>query len=152
MRDREFVNRFCAFQILELNEYRDMDEFLAKCLRKMNREPDLLPALSEQFAITLKNNFRLFDKHAFRKHGPSQEYRNVLNASLWDVMSTGLSRYSQSLVEERAFAVREELYRLLEDDEFVNSITYSTNSVKQVRHRFAVTHAMLKDVLNASSS
>ena len=31
MRDREFVNRFCAFQILDLEDYRDMDEFLASC-------------------------------------------------------------------------------------------------------------------------
>ena len=27
MRDREFINRFCAFQILEVDEYRTMDNF-----------------------------------------------------------------------------------------------------------------------------
>ena len=32
MRDREFVNRFCAFQTMGLDDYHDMDEFLAKCL------------------------------------------------------------------------------------------------------------------------
>ncbi len=37
MRDREFVNRFCAFHLLPLDDYRgDMDEFLAQGLRKMN--------------------------------------------------------------------------------------------------------------------
>ena len=37
MRDREFVNRFCAFQLLNVDDYRgDMDEFLAKALEKMN--------------------------------------------------------------------------------------------------------------------
>ena len=37
MRDREFVNRFCAFQLLDLDDYHgDMDEFLANCLRQMN--------------------------------------------------------------------------------------------------------------------
>ena len=35
MRDREFINRFCAFQLLGLDEYRgDMDDFLAECLRR----------------------------------------------------------------------------------------------------------------------
>jgi hypothetical protein len=44
MRDREFVNRFCAFQLLPIDEYRgDMDGFLAQALKKMNNlgEKDL---------------------------------------------------------------------------------------------------------------
>ena len=37
MRDREFVNRFCAFQLLPLDDYRgDMDDFLARALKYMN--------------------------------------------------------------------------------------------------------------------
>ena len=49
MRDREFVNRFCAFQTLGAEKYRDMDEFLADGLREMNSKPESLPALSSQF-------------------------------------------------------------------------------------------------------
>ena len=152
MRDREFVNRFCAFQILDLNEYRDMDDFLADCLRKMNAEPELLPALSEHLETTLYNNLHLFGRHSFRKHEPDQEYRNVINASLWDVMSTGLSRYTRQIVKGRSDAVREGLYRLLEDEEFGNSITYGTNGVKQANNRFAMTKAMFEEVLAAYSA
>lgn len=53
MRDREFVNRFCAFQIFDIDEYKDMDKFLAESLRKMNKEPELLSTLSSQFRTTL---------------------------------------------------------------------------------------------------
>lgn len=149
MRDREFVNRFCAFQILALDDYRDMDDFLAKALRKMNSEVVSLPAVSKQFRTTLDNNLRLFGRHAFRKHSPSQKYRNVLNASLWDVMSTGLSRCSAEIVDERSDAIRDGLYWLLEDEDFADSITYSTNSVKQVRCRFAMANVMFEDVFGA---
>ena len=152
MRDREFVNRFCAFQILGLDEYRDMDEFLAISLKKLNTEDESLPALSEQLRTTLDNNFHLFGKHAFRKHEPGQEKRSVLNASLWDVMSTGLSRYSRQFVEERSDTLRDGFYRLLEDRDFQQSISYSTNSVKQVRYRFGKVKAMLEDVLGAYSA
>ncbi len=152
MRDREFVNRFCAFQILKLDEYRDMDEFLARSLRKMNREEESLPVLSDQFRTALANNFHFFGKHAFRKHAREDEYRSVLNASLWDVMSTGLSRYSLQRVKERADALRDGFYRLLEDDDFQYSITYATNSVKQVRYRFSKAKAMFEDVLGAYSA
>ena len=149
MRDREFVNRFCAFQLLDLDSYRDMDEFLADCLKKMNADAELLPTLADQFKTTLGNNFHLFGKHAFRKHEPEQEYRSVLNASLWDVMSTGLSRYPQQIVEERSELLKDRFYQILADEEFVYSITYSPNSVKQVRYRFHKTQAMFEDVFGA---
>ena len=149
MRDREFVNRFCALQILDLEDYRDMDDFLAKCLKKMNAEPELLPSLSEQLETTLGNNLLLFGKHAFRKHQPDQENRSVINASLWDVMSTGLSRYPREIVEGRSAAVRVEFYRLMEDEDFTHSITYGTSGVRQVRKRFSMAEAMFEDVFGA---
>jgi hypothetical protein len=41
MRDREFINRFCAFQLLTLEDYKgDMDDFLAKSLKMMNTLSD----------------------------------------------------------------------------------------------------------------
>ena len=152
MRDREFINRFCAFQILSLDEYRDMDQFLALCLTKMNDEAQFLPTLSDQLKTTLENNVILFGRHAFRKHEPDQEYRNVINASLWDVMSTGLSRYPKQTVEDCAVELKLRFYLLLKDWKFEDSITYSTNSVKQVRHRFETAHAMIEDVLGAHSA
>ena len=149
MRDREFVNRFCAFQILDLEDYRDMDDFLATCLKKMNAEPELLPSLSGQLDTTLGNNLLLFGRHAFRKHEPDQDYRSIINASLWDVMSTGLSRYPSEIVEDRAAIVRGEFYRLMEKKDFTQSITYGTNGVRQVRKRFAMAQAMFEDVFGA---
>ncbi len=149
MRDREFVNRFCAFQILGLGEYKDMDDFLANVLIKMNRDPSMLPNLSEAFAKSLKNNYHVFGKHAFRKHSLGQENRGVLNASLWDVMSTGLSQYSEEVVKQRAPHLRRALVRLLEDEDFSYSITYATNGVGQVNYRFTEAHEMLEEVLNA---
>ena len=150
MRDREFVNRFCAFQILDLDEYRDMDEFLAKGLRKMNTAPDRLPELSSRFRRGLANNFRLFGRNAFRKQ-PDQEQRGVLNASLWDVMSTGLSGYEMRVVEQKSDALRAGFFRLLDDDDFKVSITYGTNDPKKVRHRFSAAGAMIREVFDAGS-
>ena len=74
MRDREFVNRFCAFQLLSLNEYRgDMDQFLANCLRRMNRMNDAqLSNLSATLRRGLVNNLLLFDRFASRKHRPGK--------------------------------------------------------------------------------
>jgi len=152
MRDREFVNRFCAFQILEIAEYRDMDQFLAAGLRAMNKEPTRLEQLSDEFHNSLRNNLHLFGKHAFRKHGPDQDSRSVLNASLWDVMSTGLSRYSESTIAHCADSLREAFFRLMEDDEFVVAITYGPNDPKRVAYRFAVMRTTFSEVIGADAS
>ena len=151
MRDREFVNRFCAFKILDLDEYHgDMDEFLAHCLTKMNGlEESELSRLSEGFHRGLANNLALFDQYAFRKHGPERGRRSVLNASLWDVMSTGLSRYSKEQVEAYAGNLRQTFYELLEDEEFNNAITYGTNATRRVRCRFEMTTRRFEEILGA---
>lgn len=154
MRDREFVNRFCAFQLLPLDEYRsDMDEFLAQALKKMNGlDASDLRRLSDEFRTGLNNNFKVFQKYAFRRHTAAAGRRSVLNASLWDVMTTGLSHYPESLVEARADALKEAFYSLMKDEEFIQSITYGPNDMRRVRHRFKAAETMFEEVLGAYSA
>ncbi len=154
MRDREFVNRFCAFQLLPLEDYKgDMDEFLAAALKKMN---DLssrkLAKLSREFRASLANNSAVFGKHAFRKHTAEKEGRSILNASLWDVMSTGLSGYSEPVVEERADQLRTAFYSLMDDDKFKKAITYGPNTPTEVRHRFKAAKEMFLEVFGANAT
>ena len=154
MRDREFINRFCAFQLLGPNCYNgDMDKFLATCLKHMNNmgKPDLL-RLSSALQRGLDNNYVLFDRHAFRKHQPNQKDLNPINASLWDVMSTGLSRYEVDDVQAHADLFRQALYKLLADRDFDAAITLGTNSTKSVMHRFEAAQHAIQEVLDAYTS
>ena len=70
MRDREFVNRFCAFHLISIDDYdADMDAFLASALKTMNKfSPEKMSETSQKFRTSLANNFNVFGKHAFRKH------------------------------------------------------------------------------------
>jgi hypothetical protein len=153
MRDREFVNRFCAFRLLDLDSYSNKDEmdgFLARALTHMNQLPgEQLSALSAELRSSLRNNFAVFGEHSFRKHRPGQERRGVLNASLWDVMSTGLSRIPEDTVLERKDAMLSRFYALMDDEPFIRSITYGPNSANQVRHRFEVMRRTLAEVFDA---
>lgn len=152
MRDREFINRFCGFHLFPLADYRgDMDDFLAETLKAMNqlKEPEL-ETLSARLRRGLANNLKVFGIHAFRKHFEGQEGRNVINASLWDVMLTGLARYEESSVEKRADDLRMAFLRLLEEDEaFYDAITYGTNQVKRVQQRFESAEKMFREVFGA---
>ena len=148
MRDREFVNRFCGFQLLTPIKYRgEMDDFLADTLECMNQLTAAeLSKLSGEFRNGLNNNLVVFGEHAFRKHDEGQIRRSVINASLWDVMSTGLAKLPSHLVEARATQLRDALHRLMYDDEFIASITYGTNDSKRVNHRFDMTNLMLREM------
>jgi hypothetical protein len=151
MRDREFVNRFCAFRLLPLENYKDdMDEWLAMALRKMNKMDDeSLSSLSVEFRNSLQNNYLLFKEHAFRKHSRGQERRSVLNASLWDVMITGFAKYSHDQISSHADQLKDRFYALIVDKEFDWSITYGPNSSDRVKHRFKETQKMLEEVFSA---
>ena len=154
MRDREFVNRFCAFQLLDPDRYRvGMDQFLADCLKQMNTMTQSeLSQLSIELRRSLENNFILFDKHAFRKHRPNQERRSTINASLWDVMSTGLSHYAKNHVQAHAEPLRQALYKLLNDMDFDGAITLGSSNPNKVRLRFQKAHQAIKEVLGAHTA
>ena len=151
MRDREFVNRFCAFHIMGFEDYRgDMDNFLAESLRVMNKFlPEELSNLSKDFRRGLENNFRLFKRHAFRKYTVGENRRSVLNASIWDVMSTGLSRYPTSVVDRHSNRFVHRVSQLLANEDFIAAITYSTNQTRRVQSRFNMAEAVFKEVLGA---
>ncbi|MCY4304828.1 MAG: DUF262 domain-containing protein [Aestuariivita sp.] len=150
MRDREFVNRFCAFHLLCIAKYRgDMDDFLAQCLRHMNTlNPTELSSLSTEFRRGLLNNLLLFNKHAFRKYQPNQSRRSVLNASLWDVLSTELTRYEEEHVSKLAEPLRKSFYNLLDNEEFNSAITGGTNDAKKVKIRFDMAQKCFRGILD----
>ena len=149
MRDRELINRFCGFYLLGVEYYTeqikgDMDTFLAKTLQHMNTMTDeALQALSKTFETSLKNNYTVFGKFAFRKHTSTDQKRNVINVALFDVFSVTLTKYEEKFVKENASKIRSKFYRLMGDYNFEQSITLSTNSSSRVKERFnRVTHAL----------
>lgn len=154
MRDREFINRFCAFQLLSLDEYKNkMDDFLAQSLKKMNQFTDeTLHELSLQLQLSLINNYSVFGRHAFRKSANGQSARTIINVSLWDVFSTGLSRYPEELVKERANKLKTAFSNLMGDDVFVRSISSGTNASQRVIDRFRGANNMFKEVFDADPS
>jgi len=152
MQDREMINRFCAFRLLDLKDYKgDMDEWLANGLQAMNKANDEeLKKLRRRFRRSMENNLTVFGRQAFRKHSSQNQKRSILNASLFDVMSTGLARYTESRVQEKADQLRQNFYCLMDNDDFIRAITYGPNSPKEVRTRYRIVNAMLNEVFDAS--
>jgi hypothetical protein len=144
MRDREAINRFCAFWLRGWENYPagDMDGFLADTLTQMNRSsPEELAALRQAFAQSMGNNYELFREHAFRK-SLAQEIphgRSVMNIALFEVCSVHLARFSDVEIAEFGPRLKKAVRTLITgNSSFVQAITYSTNSRNQVRDRFSI--------------
>lgn len=140
MRDREMINRFCAFYIFGSKAYHsgDMDNFLARVLVVMNSmsEEDLAEMFLD-FKRSMLINMILFGEHAFRKSLASTHGgKSVFNVALFDVCSVAFSKRSDEVLYKNIQAVHDIFINLLGDYDFFYSISSSTNSVKQVGYRF----------------
>jgi hypothetical protein len=141
MRDREAINRFCAFKLLGVDAYRgDMDTFLAQGLSALGSSDEASRVLlRRQFDEAMALNTALFGDHAFRKslaNGPSAT-RSVINISLFEVCAVTMAGLGALSAKQRTF-LQEIIILLLGEPVFINAITYSTNSSTQVRARFSI--------------
>lgn len=153
MRDREAINRFCAFQILGEANYvgGDMDAFLARALEKMHKGTVDLQKLQSDFLHSMQANRFLFHEHAFRKslvHNENFIARTVLNIALFDVCSVLFTNVSEADIKEKADDLRAAFSDLIEDPKFKHAITYSTNSTRQVKIRFEMARDAIEGALN----
>ncbi|MEY2491672.1 MAG: hypothetical protein QOH24_623 [Verrucomicrobiota bacterium] len=144
MRDRESINRFCAFSLLTVEAYRgEIDGFLGRALETMNKmTPTQLGELENAFQNSMEANASIFGRLAFRKRAGAP-----VNIALFDVFSVLFSRTNSAHLDEaqkRDFRARFE--RLLLDPEFLDAISLGTNSIKKVRKRFALAEIAYSNV------
>jgi transcriptional regulator with XRE-family HTH domain len=152
MRDREAINRFCAFSVIGWRNYSagDMDGFLGECLKRMNgMAPGELKELRARFDQAMELNYALFGRHAFRKSltGEPDSDRGILNIALFDVCSVVLGAADTNAMQSRAELVERSIEQLIGDSEFNHAITYSTNSRRQVHFRFSAMEKAIGEVL-----
>lgn len=63
-------------------------------------------------------------------------------------MSTGLSRYPESLIEARTEELKSRFYSLMNNAVFKEAISLGTNQVARVNARFELTSSMLEEVFS----
>ena len=149
MRDRECINRFLAFTELGLSPYTgNMDNFLRDVLiRLQNADADYWKTMTERFLTSMELNEAIFGQHAFRKTKVGEKpRRSMINVALFDVLSVLLARPEADRFRNRSDTIHKKLSELLEDENFLDSITLATNSLRKVKLRFEKVERMLTEV------
>lgn len=154
MRDREAINRFCAFRLLGYEQYKneDMDGFLGQALEHMNTlSEEQLENLMQDFERSMLLNSKLFGAHSFRKSladGNGEQKRSSINISLFDVFSVIFSDISRDFSKSQERRVHKVVVDLLVNNQkFVSSISTSTTGTKKVHARFSIVYEALKGII-----
>jgi len=136
MRDRECINRFAGFYLRGIQKYSgDMEDFLNLTLKGMNVSCDF-EKLTTEFLKSMRINHAIFGKHAFRKSTNDGSMRSVINVALFDVFSTEFTAWPEDMAKAKADKIRQQTREMLSNETFLDAISQSTNSTKNVRTRF----------------
>jgi hypothetical protein len=151
MQDRDFVNRFLAFYLLDhITEYGkndDLDTFMNRALSKLSEKSDVEKS---QIVINFKNAMQLaydiFGKYAFSK----QTKQNRINKALFEVISVSFAKLDEKKRKELLSKKKEFkmlLYEAIENN-FKSSLSTGTGDQSRVILRHKEFNNVLNIILN----
>lgn len=156
MFDRELVNRFLAFYLLDRSNYLDLDSFLNKALAQLNKlTEEERHNIEENFYETLDTIFACFGQYAFCKLDAYPRMK-PLNKVLFEVLTVSVAKLSP---EERKVLLKNaketpQIYlpryvALFQenDGQFTNLVSVSTSDMNRINKRYNIMETFLKGIL-----
>ncbi len=152
MADREVILRFIAFRMFALDDYAKhdgFDEFLSEVSIELDRRDDgIHEKLRADFNCGMINCRQVFGEYAFRKWPADIETKNPINRGLFESWGTVLADYDSTSVLRAAEVIRTRARKMMADDaEFINSISSSTGTVRNVQTRFERVRGLVREAL-----
>lgn len=163
MKDTYVVLRFLTFYIWKtrkavdkdnnLIDYKsDMNDFLAKTMEYINGLDSIqIEELKSVFYRTMNNVKRVIPTNAFRlppkppKDG-SKPFKRPVNMPLFDTVCYLLS---SDIPEEKIPMLQEKYDELLNNQEYIDSITTQVDNIKSINIRFNIIEQIKNEVFNA---
>ena len=159
MTDRECVLRYLAFKLCSPNEYKsrdDLDSFLNDRMQQINllgnESQDSIETLRHDFKRAMVAARRVFENQAFRKYFPRESRRSQVSKALFEVWSVNLDKLDDEQIEllvARKSKLMSKFAKLMDDNEFMNAISYSTGDSKRVHCRFRRIEETIQETLDA---
>ena len=158
MTDRECVLRFLAFKLCGPHDYSsrdDLDTFLNDRMQQINQmgkeNQDNLELLRHDFRRAMVAARRIFGNQAFRKYFPLEIRRSPVSKALFEVWSVNLDKLDNGgleLLVARKCRLMKKFAKLMDDNDFMNSISYGTGDSRRVLYRFNKIEEIIKETLS----
>ncbi len=150
MTDREYVNRFIAFTELDyVSDYKgNIDDFLRKALKKLNRYEDSdLERVEQSFLRVMTYCRKIFGKYAFRKYNLNWR-RGPINKALfesWSLVFSKMSDRELDLLFERRQQLLERFQIELQNTDYINALRAGDSY--SVTRRIEMTEKTAREIL-----
>lgn len=153
--DCEFVNRFLAFYILGMDDYKDnLEVYLNKVLSKLKVATGKeMETYRSAFYQAMDTAHFLLGNKAFRKIKKNGQF-GMINKPLFECVSVNLARLTQEqcrMLMERKERFFQKYLCLLRTDSFVDSITNATAQRVNINKRNTAMMNIISEVLEDAS-
>lgn len=156
MLDREFINRFLAFYVLDpVESYRAMDLFLNDVIRILNKmTKDKLASIEADFDSAMNLSLRLLGENAFRRFDSINKcWSTKINKALFESVSVALAKLTETQrVRLASISDFEERFKRLfadsiKEDSFNAMVTVGTGNRSKVLARHERMQAFVNECL-----
>jgi len=153
MLDREFVNRFLAFYLLDRQVDVDLDTFLNNALQKLEKmsekERDDVKYI---FYDTLDTVFSCFNKYAFCKLDAFEKLKPI-NKVLFEVLTVSVAKLSyqeRKILRNKDCLLRYvDLFNAEKGGKLTELVSFSTSDKNRVNQRYEIVEKFLQEVIYA---
>ncbi len=152
MLDCEFVNRFLAFYILGIENYKgNLEEYLNKVLEIIQKlhDDDIRP-FHQAFCTSMEMAYNLFGENSFRRIDQNGKYTRI-NKPLFECVSLCLAKCTEIerkiLIERRGeFLIKYQA--LFNNREFLDIISNATAKPENVKKRIDFLRTIINEVIS----
>lgn len=158
MLDKEFILRFLSFRVNgyeSYENYNSLEDFLTMSCDKIdNLDESEINNIYNDFLKSMRTNFMIFGKNAFRKiSNENQNRTNPINKGLFDCFSVIVSKKSKEECEMMIEKKEKIVNRLIDELDVKSSSrlrnSISSASVAAVKSRFECIEKIIKDVITS---
>ncbi len=149
MKDREIILRYLAFRIFDYaKDYQgDLGDFVEKAMKKINLMSDEeIKALKKDFERVMKLTFNFFGNKNFRLPTGADQRRTRINIAIFESVSYFFSINNDEFLEKHKEAIKSNFIKLLENQDYLDSIKSATSGKAKVYTRFKLAQEILGDV------
>ena len=147
MKDREIILRYLAFNIFDYTkDYEgDLSDFIEKAMKKINSMSDEeIEKFKKDFERVMKFTFDFFGNKNFRL--PTGHKRGRINIAIFESVSYFFSLSNDEFLEKHKEAIKSNFLKLLENQDYLDSIKSATSGKAKVYNRFKLAQEILGDV------
>lgn len=153
MDDRDLINRFLAFYLLDYNTAYEgeLDNFLNEGMGVLYTcNPEKLLEIKTRFCTAMNLAYEIFEKDSFRKRYKLSDNRNPISKAVFDTLSVNLATLTeveQSVLIQRKEEFKTGMLALFNDKEFNTAISSGTGKKQAINTRFTSVKTLLSILL-----